>query len=142
MKRTILIFAALLLCGSAFAQQEPNYELAARFSQKQIAAMVFSTSVTPNWFRDSDRFWYSWQTPEGTSYYLVDPATGQKKPLFNMERLAMEVTLATKDPFDAQHLPSKTWSSRTTRSSASTSRASSPSRTASIILSMRSLPGD
>ena len=52
-----MVFAALLLCFAASAQQEPNYELAARFSQKQIAAMVFSTSVTPNWFRDSDRFW-------------------------------------------------------------------------------------
>ena len=101
----MMVFAALLLCFAASAQQEPNYELAARFSQKQIAAMVFSTSVTPNWFRDSDRFWYSWQTPEGTFYYIVDPATGQKKPIFNLEKLAMEITLATKDPFDAQHLP-------------------------------------
>lgn len=105
MKKSIIASIASLLCICSFAQQKPDYEAAARFSQKQIGAMVFSTSVQPNWFRDSDRFWYSWESPSGTEYYIVDPATGRKEKLFDMEKLAMEVTLATKDPFDAQHLP-------------------------------------
>ncbi len=95
---------ALMLCANAFAQA-PDYEAAARFSQKAIARMVFSTTVTPNWFRDSDKFWYSYKTPAGTKYYIVDPATGTKTEAIDMEKLAMEVTSIVRDPFDAQHLP-------------------------------------
>ena len=83
----------------------PNYELAERFSQKKISQMVFSTRVTPNWFRDSDRFWYEWKTPEGTQYYIVDAKSGKKQAVFDMEKLAMQITQIVRDPFDAQHLP-------------------------------------
>ena len=83
----------------------PNYELAERFSAKKVNAMVFSTRIRPSWFKDSDKFWYSWKTSEGTRYYIVDPANGSKKEVFDMPRLAMEITEIVKDPFDAQHLP-------------------------------------
>ena len=96
---------ALLTGANVLAQQAPDYEAAARFSQKAIARMVFSTTVTPNWFRDSDKFWYSYKTPAGTRYYIVDPATGSKTEAIDMEKLAMEVTSIVRDPFDAQHLP-------------------------------------
>ena len=99
-----IVTALALLCANAFAQT-PDYEAAARFSQKAIARMVFSTTVTPNWFRDSDKFWYSYKTPAGTKYYIVDPATGSKTEAIDMEKLAMEVTSIVRDPFDAQHLP-------------------------------------
>ena len=99
-----IVTALALLCANAFAQT-PDYEAAARFSQKAIARMVFSTTVTPNWFRDSDKFWYSYKTPSGTKYYIVDPVTGSKTEAIDMEKLAMEVTSIVRDPFDAQHLP-------------------------------------
>lgn len=83
----------------------PNYELAERFSQKKISQMVFSTSIRPNWFKDSDRFWYEWKTSDGTQYYIVDARTGKKQPVFDMDRLAMQITSIVKDPFDARHLP-------------------------------------
>lgn len=90
---------------SLFAQQAPNYELASLFSQKRISQMVFSTSVTPNWFKNSDRFWYQYQTPAGVNYYIVNPETGVKSEIFDLDRLAMEITEITRDPFDAKHLP-------------------------------------
>ena len=83
----------------------PNYELAERFSQKKISQMVFSTSIRPNWFKDSDRFWYEWKTSDGTQYYIVDARTGKKQPVFDMDRLAMQITSIVKDPFEARHLP-------------------------------------
>ena len=81
----------------------PNYDLAERFSSKRVGNMVFSTSVRPNWFRSGDRFWYSWRTSEGTAYYIVNPAAGTKTPVFDLEKLAMQITEITKDPFDAKH---------------------------------------
>lgn len=104
-KLTVVLALALGMGANVFAQQAPNYELAAQFSQSKIAQMVFSTKITPNWFRDSDKFWYAWKTPSGTQYYIVDPATGSKKSVFDMDKLAMDLTSIVRDPFDAQHIP-------------------------------------
>ena len=113
MKRFLTLLAAGFAC--TFAVQaaaplrhpavRPNYELASQFSAKRISQMVFSTTLQPNWFRDSDKFWYEWKTPAGTQYWIVEPETGRKTPAFDLERLAMQVTEITRDPFDAQHLP-------------------------------------
>ncbi len=108
MKRALLLVAALLL-GIAAAGQEKvtkaNYALAERFSAKRVNNMVFSTRVQPRWFKEGDRFWYEWQSPKGKNYYIVDPAKGTKTEVFDLERLAMELTEIVKDPFDAQHIP-------------------------------------
>ena len=108
-KKSLFILMLLftgLLCS---AQQTPvttaNYELAARFSPKRVNKLVFSTAVNPNWFKNSDKFWYIYQTPEGTFYYIVDPATGAKKPIFDNAKLAAQLTEIVKDPFDAQNIP-------------------------------------
>ncbi len=109
MKRLLLTISASLLALSALAQGEkvttPNYALAERFSAKDVDKMVFSTQMRPQWFRDSDRFWYSWKTSEGTRYWMVDPATGKKTEIFDMDKLAMQLTEIVKDPFDARHIP-------------------------------------
>src|SRR5689334_15946450 len=52
----------------------PNYALEARFLPDSVNKLVFDLSVTPHWFTQSDRFWYSYRTSEGTKYYVVDPA--------------------------------------------------------------------
>ena len=85
MKRFLPILV-LFLTLSAAAQQpqqrtprkvtKANYGLAARFSQKRVRQMVYSTQVTPHWFANDDRFWYGYKTAQGTKYYLVDPASG------------------------------------------------------------------
>ena len=105
MKRIIFLLVAAITTLAATAQQAPNYELAARFSAKKVKQMVHSTKVAPKWFLDSDKFWYKWEDSNGTQYYIVDAQTGKKSPIFDMERLAMQITEIVKDPFDAQHLP-------------------------------------
>ena len=113
MKRILpLLVLTLSLTAAAQPQREPsrivttaNYELAERFSQKKVGQMVYSTRITPNWFAGSDRFWYSYKTSQGTKYYLVDPVAGKKSEIFDMDKLAMQITEITRDPYDAQHLP-------------------------------------
>ena len=112
MKRLLILLAVALLPLAASAQkaasvQKANYEQAARFSTKHLQNMVYSTRIRPNWFRDSDKFWYSWKTSEGTRYYIVDPATGSKSEVFDMAALARQISEITRDPYDAQHLPLK-----------------------------------
>lgn len=112
MKKTLfaaVAAVALLSIAPAFAQQTPvteaNYDMAERYSGKKINRMVRSLIVNPNWFEKSDRFWYEWRTSDGTEYYIVDPVAKTKKPIFNLEELAMQLTEITHDPFDAQHIP-------------------------------------
>ena len=110
MKKTLLIILVLVVSGIlSWGQQTPvttaNYDLAARFSAKRVNNMVFSTSITPNWFKNSDKFWYTYQTPQGTFYYIVDPVANTKRPIFDNAKLAAQLTEAVKDPFDAQHIP-------------------------------------
>ena len=100
----VLAVLSLPLLGQDGAQRA-NYQLAARFSRPKLEKMVYSTRIRPHWFRDSDKFWYSWTTSQGTNYYIVDPATGRKTQIFDMARLAREISEITHDPYDAQHLP-------------------------------------
>ena len=111
MKRNIIITIALLCLTAplAWSQQTPvteaNYDLAERFSPNKINSMVFSQNIRPSWFPGSDKFWYMWKSHEGVQYWIVDPAAKTKTPVFDMDKLAMELTMIIKDPFDAQHIP-------------------------------------
>ena len=110
--KCFLIPLALGLCLTLQAQkpQEPhkvqkaNYEQAARFSTKSLRKMVYSTRIRPNWFAESNKFWYSWKTAEGVNYFIVDAATGHKSEIFDLPKLARQLTEVTRDPYDAQHL--------------------------------------
>lgn len=111
-KKLVCAAALTLLAVSGMAQSRqermvrtPNYELAERFSAKRIGQMVFSTSVRPVWFRNGDKFLYAWKTSDGTQYYIADPKAGKTEPVFDMDRLAMQITEIMRDPFDAKHLP-------------------------------------
>ncbi|WP_421938955.1 DPP IV N-terminal domain-containing protein [Pedobacter sp.] len=87
------------------AQPKANYQLAARFSPNKLKKMVYATSVDPHWLKLSNRFWYNFETPKGKFWYLVDPAAKSKKLIFDNAKLASEITLVVRDPFDAEHLP-------------------------------------
>ena len=93
--------------GDASARGVPNYELEERFLPDAVNKLVFDLAVTPHWFSESDKFWYSFQTTEGTRYYLVDPARKAKAPLWDNARVAAELSRLTNFPYDAQHLPVK-----------------------------------
>ncbi len=82
-----------------------NYQLAARFAPYKIPDLLKSTNVSPRWIDHGDRFWYQWETTEGKSFYLVDPARGTRRSIFDNARIAAELTRITHDPWDAQHLP-------------------------------------
>tara|TARA_A100001035_G_scaffold129202_1_gene101603 strand:+ start:672 stop:3122 length:2451 start_codon:yes stop_codon:yes gene_type:complete len=106
MKRILLI--ALLLSitiGTSQNEVKPNYDLAAKFSPKNIAKMVHSTSVNPNWLKLGNKFWYQYKTTDGSKYYIVDADRRTRKELFENDKMAAWLTEITKDPYDAKHLP-------------------------------------
>ena len=83
MKNQLLGFFCLLFSTIILAQEtpQPNYRQAARFSPENIAKMVHSTSVNPNWLQNGNRFWYQYKTAsEGSKYFLVDADKKTKTP--------------------------------------------------------------
>jgi len=111
-KKHISLFIVLLMLvvtGTLWAENTPltkaNYELPARFTPNKMKKMVFSTYVDAHWLKHSDRFWYVYETSEGKTFYIVDPAKKQKRPIFDNIKLAAMLTKLTKDPYDAKHLP-------------------------------------
>lgn len=103
-------FLLLVITSFFFAEAgaqnapRPNYDLAARFSPEKLEKMVFSTSVTPHWLKNSDRFWYVYETTEGKKWWLVDPANANKTALFDNVLIAADMSRLTGDPFEAKHL--------------------------------------
>ncbi len=112
MKLLLLLFPSLLL-SAADTKTEPvkvqkaNYELAQRWTTTKIGKLVFDTQVTPHWI-EGDRFWYSYETSHGRRFMLVDPVKKTKVPLFDVSKMAAMLTLITRTPYDAQHLPIRT----------------------------------
>ena len=107
---TLIICSTLLVSLQAQEMPEeskevkPNYLLAAKFSPSRLGKMVFSTSVDPHWLKKSNRFWYNYKTTNGEAWYIVDPARGEKKLMFDNDKLAAQLTSIIKDPIDGQHL--------------------------------------
>ncbi|TDH25580.1 S9 family peptidase [Segetibacter sp. 3557_3] len=108
MRKILLLMSLVLGATSCFAQQtaasKANYQLASRFSPKKLDKLVFTTSVDPHWLKQSDRFWYVYETSAGRKWYIVDPTKAEKRVMFDNAKLAAELTRIVKDPFDEQHL--------------------------------------
>ena len=72
--RKYLQFILVLLPFVAMSQQKANYSLAARFSPKKLDKMLFSLSIDPHWLKQSNKFWYIYETSEGCLLYTSDAA--------------------------------------------------------------------
>jgi dipeptidyl-peptidase-4 len=101
----ILLCLGLNLWAENTPVKKANYELPARFTPNKMQKLVFSTSVSPHWLKHSERFWYIYETSEGKTFQIVDPARKTKRPIFDNVKMAAQLTLLTMDPYDAQHLP-------------------------------------
>ncbi len=116
MKKIITLAAGALLLALSATATEPQstapspadanpYALAERFTADKLANMLFSTTVDPHWFKSGDKFWYSYKTGEGTRWYVVDPGARSKRPLWDHDKMASELTAIVRDPFIGSNLP-------------------------------------
>ncbi len=107
MKNSALILLFVFVSSLTFAQEtpKPNYRQAAKYSPKNLAKLVHSTSVSPHWLKKGNRFWYQYKTSEGANYYIVDADRKTRRKLFDNVKMAKWLTEITKDPYDGQHLP-------------------------------------
>jgi len=98
------IFVFFLTSSLLFAQEpravRPNYKQAELFNPDYLRQRIYSTSVSPQWIGETDRFWYSYKTSQGTHYSIVDPAKRKKEPLFDHQDLASRLSVELRKPVD------------------------------------------
>ena len=107
LRLSVLIFACSLFPAPVFAQErvvKPNYEQASKFDSAYLRQRTYSSSVSPKWIAETDRFWYSYKTSTGTRYYLVDPEAGTRTHLFDHVKVAAALSLAVKQPLESTQL--------------------------------------
>lgn len=108
-----LLFAGLtllMLAQVASAQQQKaNFELAERFTTEQMGKMVGSTSVKPEWIKNTNQFWYTYENPSGKNWYFVDAKKANQRLLFDQEEMAGQLTEMFSKPFNAKDLPLKSF---------------------------------
>lgn len=104
----LTLCAALATLGfltTGAEERLPSYLQAEKFTSEKLQTMLFSTTVNPHWMENGTTFWYQYKTSDGTFWYVVNPATRQKTPLWDRDEIASQLTMIVKDPFDARHLP-------------------------------------
>jgi dipeptidyl aminopeptidase/acylaminoacyl peptidase len=102
------LVALTLAATAAHAQvaaNRANWSLADRFAPAALRSSVYTNAVQPRWLGKSDTLWYNWRDRTGSHFYLVVPATGSKRPLFDRERLAAALAEASRRPVDPSNLP-------------------------------------
>lgn len=84
---------------------QANWKLADKFSNDFIRQYTYSTSLTPGWIGETDKFWYRWQDSSGVKFWIVDCKARSKKPLFDSVKMAALLSETTKKPYDTNTLP-------------------------------------
>ena len=99
------VFLLLMLLGLThiLSAQKANFQQAERF--RRISSEVGSLRVNAEFLKKSEKFWYSYRTSEGTHWYFVDPDRKIKKPLFDNQHMAEELTKLTFKPYPVKALP-------------------------------------
>lgn len=104
-KLTLLSFGLWLMGHSLLAQGTVESYNRAFSLQDKFKDKVFCSNVTPQWIGNSSRFWYVQNAPQGKTYVLVDAQKKTRTDLFDHNKLAVELALATDKPVDAKKLP-------------------------------------
>ena len=104
------LIAALVFFVTPLAAQEPrqlsaeDYARAERFLPQSTMPLVTGFGVRPTWLEDG-RFWYRTTAPEGSRFYMVNPARGSREVAFDHARLAAALAEASGTRMDGNRLP-------------------------------------
>ncbi len=100
----VLALAAFVAVGRA-GDRLPGYIQAEKFTADKLGTMLFSTQVTPRWFPEGNKFWFTYKTSDGDFWYVVDPVARTRTPLFDRDDMASQLTEIVGDPFEGRHMP-------------------------------------
>lgn len=107
-------FAAMVLIAAPAAAQVPppnpngpkaNWALYDKFSTQAMRGMTYSTNIAPRWIGETDSLFYYWDDHTGKRFFLVNAFLHTKKPLFDQVKLAAQLSVLAKHPYDPLALP-------------------------------------
>jgi len=101
----VLLAAAAVPASAQRAPNTANWELATRFSSDNLRPIVSSTNVSARWIADTDSAWYQWRDPEGKRFMLLVPKNRARTPLFDHVKLAADLSMLSKKPYEWNDLP-------------------------------------
>ncbi|MEN9509816.1 MAG: hypothetical protein RLZZ621_2379, partial [Gemmatimonadota bacterium] len=84
-----------------------NWTLANRFSAAALRNITYTFGVQPRFLGKTDSAYYVFKDSKGVRImlYVPSPTGGTKKPLVDPDKLAEQLTLLSKKPYDATNLP-------------------------------------
>ena len=87
-----------------------NWALANRFSTAALRAITYTQAVQPRFLGQTDSMYYNWKDRNGNRFMLFvpSPTGGTKRLLFEPAKLAEQLTLLSRKPYDATNLPFQT----------------------------------
>src|SRR6476659_3415347 len=103
-------FIALLLLAAPLVAQQPrqltadDYARAERALGANTMPLVTGLGVRPTWLADG-RFWYRTTVPNGSAFFVVDPAKKTREPVFDQARLATALAAASGGRPEPNRLP-------------------------------------
>ncbi len=68
---SLFILLTYLSFGQSHDSNKSNYELAYKFSPKNLAKLVHSTTVNPHWLKNGNKFWYQYKTTNGSKVRII-----------------------------------------------------------------------
>lgn len=81
-----------------------DYERALNL-EKSFKGKVFYGNVYPSWISKTNLFWYENPTPGGKEYIIVDAVEQNRRPAFDVNKLASGLNKVTGDTIDPKDLP-------------------------------------
>jgi dipeptidyl-peptidase 4 len=105
MKKIYLVVVLVFACSLSYGQYKADFRAAEKFSNENLGKMLGSSSVQPNWLKESNLFWYSYKTGDGTLWWLVDPAKKSRVPLFDVYEMASTINQQISKPVNHLDLP-------------------------------------
>ena len=85
--------------------QQADFEQAERFTTEMMQKMSGSTGVRARWIEEQNRFWYEYETPGGKHWTFVDAEDRSKRPLFDTEEMAAQLSEIFNKAFNSKDLP-------------------------------------
>lgn len=102
----IVLFFVMMIAG-ANVQAQANFELAERFTGANMQNMTGSTFLRANWIEDEDNFWYEWDNGDGKQWIYVNADNQTRRPLFDNNEIAAQLSETFNRGFDAKNLDLK-----------------------------------
>lgn len=85
-----------------------NWKQAERFSSSTLRPYIYSSTLNPEFLKDSDSFWYLWREADGSRFMFVDPEKKVKRRLFDHVELAAQLSTIHRKPYEPNALPFNT----------------------------------